>query len=312
MLRIRRRKSVSPPPAVLEGSGIPPELLARVRAIELRARHLVNSLFLGEYRAVFRGHGLEFDELRPYLPGDDPRNIDWKAFARTGETLIRRYREDRNLTVILAVDVSGSQQAGAAPRSKAEVAAEIAALLALAAIQNKDRVGLLLFASEPERYVRPAGGSRHVLRVVREVLWARPRTSGTDIGAALQYLTSVHHRRSTVFLISDFLTRGYGPQLRTAARRHDIIAIRVREALDEQLPDVGIATIRDAESGQPREVDTSSARVRQAYAEAVRAIDEERRHIFGEVGIDEIDIRVGDDYVHELKKFFKRRAVAVA
>lgn len=312
MLRFRRRHAAAARRDVPETVGIPPEMLARVRAIELRARRLVNSLFLGEYRAVFRGQGLEFDELRPYVPGDDPRSIDWKAFARTGETFIRRYREDRDLTVILAVDVSASQQAGAAPQSKGELAAEIAAVLALAAIQNNDRVGLLLFASEPERYVRPASGSRHVLRVIREVLWSRPRSRGTDIGAALQYLTNMHHRRATVFLLSDFLTGGYGPQIRAAARRHDIIAICVREPIDEALPDVGIVTLRDAETGEPREVDTSSPRVREAYAEAVRSLDDERRRVFGEAGIDEIAVLVGQDYVHEIKKFFKRRGVAVA
>lgn len=294
-------------------AGIPPDLLARVRAIEIRARRLVNDLFLGEYRAVFRGRGLEFDELRPYVPGDDVRSIDWNAYARTGDALIRRYREDRDLTVIFAVDVSGSQGAGALSQTKGELAAEIAAVLALAAIRNKDRVGVLLFASRPERYVRPATGPRHVLRVVREVLWARPQTRGTDIGAAMEYLTGVQKRRVTVFLISDFMTSGYERQLSAAARRHDIIAIRVREPVDEALPDAGLVTVRDAETGDLRELDTSSARVREAYAEEVRDLDDERRRLFGELRIDEIDVMVGRDYVPALMQFFKRRTmVAVA
>jgi len=208
--------------------GIPKELLDRVRVIELRARRIVNDLLLGEYQAVFRGRGLEFDELRPYVPGDDVRNIDWKAFARTGEAMIRRYREDRDLTVIFAVDVSASQAAGAADRSKSDLAAEICAVLALAAIRNKDRVGLLLFASQPERYLRPEAGPTHVLRVVREILWARPATRGTDVGAAMEYLSGVQKRRATVFLVSDFLVGGLGGPLRATARRHDVIAIRVR------------------------------------------------------------------------------------
>ena len=230
---------------------IPPELLDRIRAIEIKARRLVNDLFLGEYHAVFRGRGIEFDELRPYLPGDDIRSIDWKALARTGTPMIRRYREDRDLTVMFVVDVSASQRAGSHPQTKADLAAEICAVLALAAIRNKDRVGLLLFASKPERFVRPSGGATHVLRVVREILWAHPRTSGTDIGAALEYLTGVQRRRATVFLVSDFLAEVDPRRLRAAARRHDLIAIRVREPIDENLPDAGIVTIRDSETGRP-------------------------------------------------------------
>lgn len=291
---------------------IPAELLSRVRAIEIRARRLVNDLFLGEYHAVFRGRGIEFDELRPYYPGDDVRSIDWKALARTGEPQVRRYREDRDLTVIFAVDVSASQSAGALPRTKADLAAEICAVLALAAIRNKDRVGLLLFASKPERYLRPASGSKNVLRVVREVLWANPSTRGTNIGAAMEYLVGVQRRRATVFLVSDFLTTGYERELRAAARRHDLIAIRVREPIDEELPDAGIITLIDAESGSPIEADTGSRAVREAYAEHVRTLDAERRHVFGMLGIDEIPVMVGEDYVRALLRFFKRRAVGAA
>lgn len=293
-------------------AGIPQEMLDRVRAIEIRARRLVNDLFLGEYQAVFRGRGLEFDELRPYVPGDDVRSIDWKAYARSGQPMIRRYREDRDLTVMFVVDVSASQRAGALPRTKEDLAAELCAVLALAAIRNKDRVGLLLFASKPERYVRPQGGATHVLRVVREVLWVRPETGGTDIGAALEYLTGVQRRRATVFLVSDFLAPDYSSQLRAAALHHDIIAIRVREPLDGELPDAGIVPVRDAETGSLVEVDSSSARVRDAYRERVAAIDSDRRRLFGELGIDEIRVTVGTDWVPELLRFFKRRAVGAA
>lgn len=296
-----------------EGPGsIPPEMLDRVKAIEIKARRLVNDLFLGEYHAVFRGRGIEFDELRPYMPGDDVRSLDWKVMARTGVPVIRRYREDRDLTVLFMVDVSASQGVGALPRTKEDLAAELCAVLALAAIRNKDKVGLLLFASKPERYVRPAGGTTHVLRVVREVLWAQPETRGTDIGAALEYLTGVQKRRATVFLISDFLTSGYARQLRAAARRHDIIALRVREPLDEALPDVGIIRLTDSESGLPVEVDTSSAAVRKAYTDHVRELDDDRKRLFGSVGVDEIRVSVGKDYVPALLAFFKRRGMAVA
>lgn len=292
--------------------GIPPELLERVKLIELKARRLVDELFLGEYHAIFKGRGIEFHELRPYVPGDDVRSIDWKAFARSGETYIRSYREDRDLTVIFAVDVSASQEAGALPRTKGDLAAELCAVLALAAIRNKDRVGLLLFASRPERYIRPAGGATHVLRVVREVLWAHPRTHGTDIAAALEYLTGVQRRRATVFVLSDFLTSGYTAQFKSAARRHDIIAIRVREPLDEVLPDAGIVSLADAETGMTVQLDTGDPAVRAAYAENVRILDEDRRRLFGELGVDEIHVTVGTDYVPALMQFFRRRTRAAA
>ena len=288
------------------------ELLRRVRAIELRARRLVDDLFLGEYHAVFRGRGIEFDELRPYVIGDDVRSIDWKSYARTGEPLVRRYREDRDLTVLFAVDVSASQTAGAAEQSKASLAAELCAVFALAAIRNNDRAGLLLFASAPERYIRPAGGSVHVLRLVREVLSARPATRGTDLGAALEYLTGVQRRRATLFVISDFLTEGYARALRAASRRFDIIAVRIREPLDEELPAAGLVRLADAEGGPAYEVDSDDEAVREAYAARVRATDAERERLFGELGIDEIAIVTGEDYVRTLLAFFRRRARAVA
>lgn len=314
-LPFRRHPVSSPAPWTEESHGpgsIPPELLERVKAIEIKARRLVNDLFLGEYHAVFRGRGIEFDELRAYVPGDDVRSLDWKAFARTGQPLIRRYREDRDLTVLFVVDVSASQAAGALPQTKGDLAAELCAVLALAAIRNKDKVGLLLFASKPERYVRPQGGVTHVLRVVREVLWAHPETRGTDIGAALEYLTGVQRRRATVFLVSDFLAQDYSRQLRAAARRHDIIAIRVREPNDETLPNAGIVSLIDSESGQPVEVDSGSPALRAAYHEHVTELDDDRRHLFGAIGIDEISVSVGKDYVPALLQFFKRRAVGVA
>ncbi len=288
------------------------DLLRRVRAIELRARRLVDNLFLGEYHAVFRGRGIEFDELRPYVIGDDVRDIDWKTYARTGQPVVRRYREDRDLTVLFAIDVSASQRAGAAEQSKASLAAELCAVFALAAIRNNDRAGLLLFASGPERYLRPAGGSVHVLRLVRETLSARPTTRGTDLGAALEYLTGVQRRRAVLFIISDFLSEGYARALRAAARRFDIVAIRIREPLDEELPSAGLVRLADAESGDVYDVDSDDEAVRDAYAARVRALDTERARLFGELGIDEIAIMTGEDYTRALLAFFRRRPRAVA
>lgn len=311
-LPIPRPRSTAPGQAGAypRAADLSPELLARVRAIELRARRLVDTRFLGEYHAVFRGRGLEFDELRAYVPGDDVRALDWKAYARTGEPYIRRYREDRDLTVIFAVDISASQFAGAAPQPKAALAAEIAAVLALAAIRNKDRVGLLLFAGQPQRYVRPSGGSTHVLRVIREILRARPATSGTDIGAALQYLMGVHRRRATVFLISDFLAPLDPAGFRAVASRHDLIAVTVRDPVDVTLPAAGIVTLADAETGAAVEVDTSSPAVREAYARQARELDAARRALFGQLAIDEIPAVVGEDYVPALLRFFRARGTA--
>jgi uncharacterized protein (DUF58 family) len=288
------------------------ELLDRVRAIELKARKIVDDLLLGEYHAVFRGLGLEFDELRPYMPGDDVRDIDWKTFARSGEPAIRRYREDRDLTVLFVVDVSQSLRTGALPVTRSDLAAELCAVLALAAIRNNDRVGLLLFAGQVERYVRPSRGAKHVLRVVREVLRGRSTTSGTDIAAALEYLTSVQRRRATVFLLSDFITEGYDRAIRAAARHHDIIAVRLREPLDAALPRAGIVRLRDAETGHIADYDLRDPRVRAAHSAHIAALDADRARLFGEAGVDEIHVMVGEDYVPALLKFFRRRARAAA
>ncbi|WP_322819374.1 DUF58 domain-containing protein [Tepidiforma sp.] len=298
------------PPAQTPTDELTPELLARVRAIELRARRLVNTLFLGEYHAVFRARGIEFDELRPYVPGDDVRTLDWNAYARTGEPFIRRYREDRDLTVLFLIDVSASQFAGAAEQPKAALAAEIAAVLALAAIRNHDRVGLLLFSGKPQRYVRPAGGPTHVLRVIREILRARPATPGTDLAAALQYLVGVQRRRATVFLLSDFLAPIDPARLRAAANRHDVIAITIRDPVDEALPNAGIVTVADAETGAAYQIDTSSPAIRDAYARRIHTLDAARRALFGELRIDEIRALTGKDYVPALLRFFRRRGAA--
>lgn len=288
------------------------DLLARVRAIELKARRLVDANFLGEYRSVFRGLGLEFDELRPYVPGDDVRSIDWNTYARTRQPMVRIYREDRDLTVLFAVDASASQREGVNEQAKSDLVAELCAVLALAAVRNNDRVGLLLFASQAERYVRPASGTRHVLRVVREVLTAKPQTSGTDIGAALSYVTGIHQRRATLFILSDFLAEGYERSLRAAAKRFQVVAIRVRDPIDEQLPDAGIVRVRNAETGTEVLVDTSSSTVRDTYAARVKQLDRSRERLFGELGIDEIPVQVGEDYVGALLRFFKRKAASVA
>lgn len=303
------RQPRSNPPSEAPNIG---ELLRRVRAIELRARRLVDTLFAGQYVAVFRGRGIEFYELRAYVPGDDTRTIDWKTFARRGEPFVRRYREDRELTVIFAVDVSASMRVGKGRRPKSEVATELCAVLAQAAVRNGDRVGLLLFAERPERYVRPAAGQRHFLRLLRELLATQPASRGTNAATALAYLNRVHRRRATVFLVSDFLGASFSRELRAAADRHDIVAIRVRDPLDETLPAAGMVRLADAESGEVVEVDTRSPAVRAAYAEAVRRADAERAQLFGALGIDEVAVTTDEDYVPALVRFFEARQERVA
>lgn len=306
--RFRRRRAH----AAKEEAPTPTEVARRVRALELRARRLVDALFAGEYLAVFRGRGIDFYELRAYVPGDDTRTIDWKTFARRGEPFVRRYREDRELTVLFAVDVSASMRAGTGSRLKAEVAAELCAVLAMAALRNGDRVGLLLFAERPERYLRPASGQRHVLRVVRELLTARPSSRGTDFGVALGYLQRVHRRRATIFLVSDFLGGSFARELRAVADHHDVIAIVIRDPLDEALPAGGIVRLADAETGQVVEVDSGAPELRAAYAAAVRQADEERRLLFGSAGVDEVAVRTDEDYVPALLRFFARRRARAA
>jgi uncharacterized protein (DUF58 family) len=309
LLRLFRRPTRRAPEPE---AATPSDLVRRVRAIELRARRLVDVLFAGQYVSAFRGQGIDFYELRAYVPGDDTRTIDWKTFARRGEPFVRRYREDRELTVIFAVDVSASMRAGNGHRPKAEVAAELCAILALAAVRNGDRVGLLLFADGPERYVRPAAGQRHALRVLRELLGARPRGRGTNLAAALAHLQRVHRRRATVFLISDFLGGSFTRELRAVADRHELIAVCVRSPLDAELPAAGIVRLVDAETGQVVEADSGSPAVRAAYADAVREADEDRSRLFGALGIDEIAVSTEGDYVPALIRFFERRQARAA
>jgi len=281
--------------------------LKAVRRIEIRTNRLVSEGMGGEYKSVFKGRGMEFAEVREYVPGDDIRTIDWNVTARTGEPFVKRFAEERELTLMLLVDVSGSGAFGSGDRSKTELAAEVSAVLAFAAIRNNDRVGAILFTDRVERYIPPRRGRRHVLAVVRDLLGHRPQSRGTDIGGALTFLSHVAVKKAIVFLISDFRASGFDRALRLAHRKHDVIAIHVRDPREETLPPVGLLSLEDAETGERRVVDTGSARVRDAWSE--REIDRRRRlaRQFRSSGIDSIELITTRPYDRPLLGFFRAR-----
>ncbi|HOX26599.1 MAG TPA: DUF58 domain-containing protein [Candidatus Krumholzibacteria bacterium] len=287
---------------------IPPEILAAVRRIEIRTRRLVDEVFSGEYHSVFRGRGVEFREVREYVPGDDVRAIDWNVTARTDNTFVKQFEEERELTVMLAADVSGSGRFGSGERSKAETAAELCGILAFAAISNKDKVGLLLFSDHVEKYIPPAKGRSHVLRLIRELLTYSPVGRGTDLEAPLQLVGRVLKRKATVFLVSDFWAGDFSSSLRTVARRHDCVAVRLRDPRERDLPDVGFVAWRDAETGREVLVDTSSRGARRQLQERVERHDSRLERQLRQAGVDLVDVDATGDYVAPLQRFFLARA----
>jgi uncharacterized protein (DUF58 family) len=286
---------------------VPPEFLKKIRRIEIRARRLVANIFLGEYHSVFRGKGIEFSEVRQYEPGDDVRAIDWNVTARMGTPYIKKYIEERELTVMLVVDVSASSLFTSAALSKRELAAEVAATLAFAAVANGDRVGLLAFSDEIELFVPPGKDRRHVLRIIRELLYLQPHGRGTDIGSALAYLARIVRRRAIVFVLSDFFDEGYETQLRAAAVRHEVIALTLNDPRESSLPDVGLLEVEDAETGARALLDTSNRAVRSAYAKRAAELRDRRRRTLAAVGVEEVALSTDASYVEPLLRAFKSR-----
>jgi uncharacterized protein (DUF58 family) len=286
---------------------IPRDVLRKVRQIEIRTRHLVTDLFGGEYHSVFKGRGMEFAEVREYVPGDDIRSIDWNVTARAGHPFVKQFQEERELTVLLVVDQSASGRFGTRSRLKGEMAAEVGALIALSAVQNNDKVGLVLFADDVELYVPPGKGRRHVLRVVREILYFRPRGRGTSLATALEHLSRAQKRRAVVFVISDFLDRGYERALRVASRRHDLIALRLKDRREESLPRVGLVSLVDLESGREMLVDTSDPAVRREFAARVVEREREFEAVVRRARIDRVDLWTDEDVVPPLAGFFRKR-----
>ena len=286
---------------------IPREILTKVRRIEIRTRTLVTDLFGGEYHSVFKGRGMEFAEVREYAPGDDVRTIDWNVTARMGHPFVKQFQEERELTVLLLVDQSGSEAFGTRSRLKGELAAEVGAVLALSAVQNNDKVGLVLFTGEVELHVPPAKGRRHVLRVVREILYYRPRGRGSDLAGALEHVSRAQKRRAVVFVLSDFLTEGYERALAVAARRHDVVLLRMRDRHEDRLPKVGVVAMRDLESGREFVVDTSDRGVRRRFGERVAARERAYAEIMRRTRVDAVDLWTDEDIVRPLAGFFRRR-----
>lgn len=287
------------------------DVLRQVRRIDLRTRGLVNSRFTGEYQSVFKGQGIEFAEVRPYLPGDDVRAIDWNVTARLGEPYLKRYIEERELTVLLVVDLSGSQRWGSRGRLKSELLVEVVATLAMSAIRNNDRVGLLLVTSEVEWFVPPRKGRRHVLRLVRDLLAFRPARRGTDLAAGLDYALRLAPGRSIVFVFSDFrLGEGwdaFASTLTAATARHDVVAVHLLDPLDQQIPAMGLLAVRDPETSRVVHLDTSSEDGRRAYLAAVSSDAERARSLFRRRQVDEIRLRTDAPFHPELLAFFQRR-----
>jgi uncharacterized protein (DUF58 family) len=286
---------------------IPKDILRRVRELEIRTRRAVKDILAGQYSSVFKGRGIEVSEVRAYEPGDDVRTIDWNVTARFGHPFVKRFVEERELTVILALDGSASGRFGSHGTWKSERAAEVTALLAAAAIRNNDKVGLVVFTDRVERHIRPQKGRSHVLRVIREALFFRPRGTGTSIAAALQHISRVQKRRAVVFLISDFLDDGYEDLLAVAAKRHDLVAVSVLDPREQELPAAGLVALEDAETGDVQLVDTSRARVRAAYRAAARRRLEGRRALMRRAGVDEIALSAHEGALGPLLSFFRTR-----
>jgi uncharacterized protein (DUF58 family) len=302
----------SPAPLAMRGpstkpKGVPPEILRQVKLLELRTRGLVNSLFTGEYRSVFKGQGMEFSEVREYQPGDEVRSIDWNVTARMRKPYVKRYIEERELTVMLAVDLSGSERFGTRSRFKSELASELAAVLAMSAIRNNDRVGAVLFTDRIEHVVPPRKGRRHALRLMRDLLAFEPEGRGTDLAGALEYAGKMLTHKAIIFVVSDFQATDLEQPLKLLAQRHDVVAVTVDDPSEQELPDIGQARFVDPETGFTIDVDTSDTKVRARFAEAVAEELSARRRLLRRLAIDEVPVRTDGGVVDPLIKFFRTR-----
>jgi uncharacterized protein (DUF58 family) len=286
---------------------LPKEIISKIRRIEIRTKRLVNDLFSGEYHSTFKGQGMEFEEVRQYMPGDDIRLIDWNVTARTGYPHVKKFREERELSVVLLVDASSSGQFGTRERFKSDTSAELCALLAFSAIKNNDKVGMIIFTDRIEKFVPPKKGRGHVLRLIREILYFEPEGVGTDVAGALEYFNRVIKRRSVVFLVSDFLSEGYQQPLQIANRKHDIVAVKITDPRESSFDDVGLIELEDSETGEVVLVDTGSASFRREFA--ARAEEDSRllQRNLRLINLDFINIRTNEPYIVPLINFFRMR-----
>jgi len=289
---------------------IPRSYLKKIRQIEVRTNRLAQEMLSGAYHSVFKGRGMDFEEVREYQLGDDVRTIDWNVSARTGITHIKKYREERELAMAILVDVSASGIIGTGEQSKRDLAAEIASVLAFSATRNSDRVGLVLFTDEVEHYIPPRKGRSHVFRLIREILFFQPKKQGTSCEKALHFINHVLPRRAIVFLISDFIDTGFETALKITNRKHDVIAIHITDPSESTLPQAGWVTMEDAETGEIVEVNTSDPAVVAEYERAAKERKEAQRRMMQRAGLDLIETQTGRPYLVELKKFFERRILA--
>ncbi|HWU42693.1 MAG TPA: DUF58 domain-containing protein [Bdellovibrio sp.] len=286
---------------------LPPEVLKKVKLLEINTRKLVNNLFAGEYHTAFKGQGMTFADFREYVPGDDVRSISWALTARAGKPYIKTYEEERELTLILAVDVSGSSDFGTGPYFKGEVMTQLAALLAFSAVKNNDQIGLLLFSDQVEHFVPPKKGRGHVRRLLRDLFYYQPKSHLTKISAGLSFLQGALKKRATVFVFSDFMDQGFEQSLRLLGRKHDVVACVVNDAAEYSLPRMGVIEVQDAETGEILTVDTSSASFRREYEDAVLKRKDQRDRMLRLSQVERVDVKSSEDYVDPLVAFFKKR-----
>src|SRR5216110_45538 len=283
------------------------EILKKIRTLEIKTKGLVETVFAGDYHSVFKGRGMNFEDVREYQPGDEIRAIDWNVTARLGTAFVKKFTEERELTVMLIVDVSASGNFGSAAQSKRELAAEVACLLAFSAIRNNDKVGLILFTDRVELFIPPKKGRSHTLRLIREILFFEPRGRGTDPGMALDYLNKIVTRRAVVFLISDFQAPDFSHALAVSGRRHDFVAIQIQDEREQVLPNVGIITLEDAETGEQIEINTADRRTRARFSDLAREKEQELTRTLRRNNIDAITLRTSEDYLPALRSFFRLR-----
>ncbi|MDD5608222.1 MAG: DUF58 domain-containing protein [Ignavibacterium sp.] len=284
------------------------DLVKQVRQIEIRTKGLVNQVFSGEYHSVFKGRGMEFSEVREYQFGDDIRNIDWNVTARFGHPYIKIFEEERELTVILMVDLSGSLMFGSVSKTKQQIAAELSAILAFSALKNNDKVGLILFTDKIEKFVPPRKGRIHVLRIIREVLSFEPEGKSTNLRGALEFMHNAIKKKSIAFLISDFIDEGYEKILRIVGRKHDLIGVVLDDKREKEIPNIGMIKLTYSETGAERWIDTSSGKVREKISGVRKENEKIRNSVFVKSGLDKIEVTAGSNYIQPLVQFFRRRA----
>ena len=283
------------------------DLLKKVRKIELKTRGLSNHIFAGEYHTAFKGRGMAFSEVREYQPGDDIRTIDWNVTARFNTPFIKVFEEERELTVMLIIDVSGSKNFGTQKQMKQELVTELSAVLAFSAIQNNDKIGVIFFSDKVEKFIPPKKGKSHILRIIRELIAFEPENKGTDIGEALRYFNNVIKKRAVCFVISDFMGDNFEAPLKIANKKHDVVTISINDKREEELPDIGLIQMKDAETGEVKWIDTGNKSIRQNYKKNYLRNKEEVNQLFKNSGVDSIQLRTDMDYVKPLIQFFKRR-----